>query len=600
MVTSSPDIPHAEVPTQEDAGRKLMLLALLVTAVAYMGTLRFAFVFDDLPQIVQNQSIRTWVSVPAFFTQHLWETVASGGLGNFYRPLFLAWFVINYKLFGLNPVGWHLTTALVHLAATYLVYRLARRITGDRFLGAVAALVFGLHPVHIETVSWVSGVSDSLLTVCFVGAFLCYLRTREASHSPLASAGTRAVVWWGASLTLFGLAVLVKEPAIVLPVLVFAYEALFPAHDVRGAYRYLSATRRTLPFVAVALAYVTVRIVVLHGFTHPLTSISTKVQMRTWPSLLWFYIRQLLWPFRISEFYETPYVSSVTWQNFGVPLLVSLAAVAGLLLWWRRSRSPVVAFSAAWLGVTLLPAFKIDTFQYGELAHDRYLYLPSVGFCILVATALSWLATSQSKVAGRRLFGQPIAVSVALLIIMAGYGAGTASQNSQWANTLLLYARGVEVAPNNMHAVAPLALELMHRERYADAIPLLERVVALQPSDWQTRFMLAQTCFLAGRYTDADRHYQEASRIEPHNAAQYYFLGLTRLKMNRPADAEAPLRRAIELLPAGRGFHEALSTVLVSRGDLDGARRELETELRNDPQNAGARAQLAALKKKNP
>jgi Flp pilus assembly protein TadD len=598
MVSSPQTVASAEASADVaggDAGRKLALLALLLTAVTYAATLRFEFVFDDRPQIVENVFMRSWSSVPGFFTHQVWDTVVSGGIGNFYRPLFLLWFVLNYKLFGLNPAGWHFTTLAMHLLATWLVYLLARRITGQSFVAGVATLVFGLHPVHIETVSWVSGVTDSLVAVPFIGAFLCFLRARDFRNAQPAAVENRATVWWIASLVLYVVALLIKEPAIVLPALVFAYEALFPSDALGNLWtRLKTPLLSSLPFVAVSAIYLAWRSVVIHGLTHPMTQVSLKIELQTWPGLVWFYIKHLLWPFGISEFYETPYIDPATWRNFGLPLLLVVITLAGLVIWWRRSGSPVIAFCALWIVLPLLPALKIDTFQYAELAHDRYLYLPSIGFAILLGIVIEKLRFGQ-----RRLFGQPLPAAVALLVLAVFYGVGTASQSVQWANTLLLYARGVEVAPNNVHAVSPLAIELIHRQRYQDAIPLLERAVVLAPTDWQARFTLAQTCFIAGRYPEAERHYREAIHISQQSGAEYYFLGLTLMKMNRVGEAEMPLRRAIAILPAGRGFHEALGMVLISRGEFVEARHEFETELQNDPTNANARQQLAALQAKS-
>src|SRR5215467_14109744 len=96
--------PLSDPEARAAAARKLLWIALLLTAVAYIGTLRYEFVFDDVPQIVHNFLLRNWRSVPRFFTQHLWAQVAPEGKGTFYRPLFLLWFMLNYRVFHLNPV----------------------------------------------------------------------------------------------------------------------------------------------------------------------------------------------------------------------------------------------------------------------------------------------------------------------------------------------------------------------------------------------------------------------------------------------------------------------------------------------------------------
>ena len=582
----------ADEPKSRQA-QAILILGLCLTGIAYAATLRFGFVFDDIPQIVRNPVVQSWRYAPGYFNHHLWAQVQGAAIGNFYRPLFSLWLLLNFTVFGLHPAGWHAASLALHLLATWLTWAVARRVMGNDVAGATTALIFGLHPVHIESVAWISGATDSLLAVCFLGSFACYLRARECERW--------SYRWWTASLLLFALALLAKEPAMVLPALVFATELLLPrkrslpaldGDEKRGPK--WDAARRAAPitalYCAVLAAYLAVRIAVLHGFSNPMTGVSLRIQFLTWPSLLWFYARHLVWPLGISEFYETPYVLMPTSTQFIGPLVVMLALAAGLTWWWRRSGSPVVALASLWLLLPLVPALKIDTYQYGELAHDRYLYLPCLGFAMLLVLAIGNLRFGEAT-----LFRQPAMATVALLTVVCGYGVATASQSLQWANALQLYARGFQVAPNNVHVVASLATELVQEGRYQDAIPWLERATRMAPTDSIGYFLLAYNYYRLGRYVEAEPNFIRAAQLDPRTAAPLYFLALSRLAMHRNDEAEAPLRRAIELLPAGKGFHQALARALAGRGDIAGARTELATELTLDPGNDDARAQLAAL-----
>ena len=153
-------------------------LVLAITFGVYSATLTYQFVYDDLGVIVNNPLVHSWRFVPRYFTEHVWGYMYPNVPGNYYRPVFLLWLLLNHSLFGLDPAGWHLTAVLAHIVVTLMVYLIASRITGNLLSSVVASLIFGIHPVHIEAVAWVSGVSEPLLAMFLLGSFLCFLRYR--------------------------------------------------------------------------------------------------------------------------------------------------------------------------------------------------------------------------------------------------------------------------------------------------------------------------------------------------------------------------------------------------------------------------------------
>src|SRR5262245_48840097 len=161
--------------------KTLLLFVLVATALVYVSCLRYEFTYDDNSQIVLNPAITSTTHITEYFTKHVWETVDSTAPAQYYRPVFLLWLLLNYKLFALSPAGWHATNLVVHLLATWLVFVLARRLTSDQLVATIAAFLFGVHPAHVESVAWVSGVTDPLMTVFFVGAILLYLGVGSAN-----------------------------------------------------------------------------------------------------------------------------------------------------------------------------------------------------------------------------------------------------------------------------------------------------------------------------------------------------------------------------------------------------------------------------------
>jgi protein O-mannosyl-transferase len=191
----------------------VQLAVLLLTAAVYLPVLWFGFVCDDSGQIVESHARYTWSAVPSYFGSDVWNFIVTGKT-DYYRPVFLLWMMLNSKLFGLNTALLHAAALGLHLGVTLLLYFLALRLTRSPVISGAAALLFGIHPVHIEAVAWLSGVTESLFAALALGAILCQFRGRRAG-----------------ALLLFALAIFAKETAVVLPILLAACDWLFPANS---------------------------------------------------------------------------------------------------------------------------------------------------------------------------------------------------------------------------------------------------------------------------------------------------------------------------------------------------------------------------------
>jgi hypothetical protein len=570
---------------------KLVVLVVAATFLAYAGTLTFQFVSDDEFQIINNPFIKSWENVPRF-TAHSWSHSDPNSLGNYYRPIALLWLLINHQLFGLNPSWWHLTTVLAHLAATLAVYVLVNTVVKDRFLAGFAALIFGLHPVHIEAVAWVSGFTEPLLAVFFIASFLAYLRANADQR-------VRHRGWLSLSLVLFALAVLTKETAIILPAFIAAYEWIFkPGSGKTGehqcperrttergprphARRAKNALACAVPYIALAAAYLVTRAVVLKGLSHTLSKLSPWTFVFTWPSVLWFYVKHLGWPVGLSAFYDTPYVREPRLSNFILPATAVASLAFGLWLALKRSTQDnrqVIGFALIWLALPILPLLNISVFREGEMVHDRYLYLPSVGLSIMLAFVLSRLCSGRS-----RLFGRPILQVVSGLALTGALGAATAYQHIHWASNLSLYHHSSNIAPNNNVAANNLANELSQRGLYDDAIALYLKVLERDPTHWAANYNLGCNYFLLGKHGEALPYLVRGVDLRPAEPKQYLTLAVTLEELHRPDEAERAIRQAIEIQPHGLFFHYELGDLLKAQGKLRAALDEYKAETAYNP-----------------
>lgn len=577
--------------------------AIVVTAtfIAYAATLSLGFVFDDHVLIVTNDSIRSWRYFPGYFTSHIWSFRYPHLLANYYRPLFLTWLRVNDMLFGLHPWGWHLTSVLAHVGVTYLVFRLARRLTRDVWVAGVAGLLFGLHPVHAEAVADITSIQEPLSTLFILGALLTFCRSRESAHPGR---------WLTASLLLTAAALLSKESGMVAPVLIACYAGIYGADDSRKTDReelpffssLRSAITASIPYWLVVLAYLPARVRALKGFAHVVTPLPLATEIFTVPSVLLFYLRLMVWPFGLSCYYDTPYVSAPHWREFVIPtLILSLFAVA-LVACWRRPvsrgnkwESQAILFSAALMVITIIPVLNLRFLPEGEIAHDRYVYLPSVGFIILVSLLLRRVVVQvQRRRAGAASppLTPPIGVTLAVLILATGMGYATARQSLYWSDDLTLNFRAHEIAPRNVYATTSLAAAVAQHGLEGPAMALYQQALAIQPNFWRANVNLGYLYYAHGNYAAASRYFGRACAADPTDGDQFLYLGMAQMELGRLPEAESAIRTAILVRPRGKDYHLGLGMVLKQAGKLQEAREEFVSALAEDPANQRARSLL--------
>lgn len=550
-----------------------------------MATLQFQFVYDDESQIVGNQLIEYWHYVPFYFHIQVWAHVNPHQAGNYYRPIFMLWMRLNDALFGFHPFGWHLTTVLMHVLATYFVFRLARRLSGRDDVGLITALIFGLHPVHIEAVAWVSGVTEALFAILLIGSFLFFLDWRE--NRPNARTY---------SLLLYTFAIFSKETAVLMMPLVFAYVWLYPQEENPPiARRFWTSLLPSLPYLGITLIYLYFRRLALSGLFHPITPLPLVTKLLTIPSILWFYLKLLFVPIGLSAFYDTPYVTALSVEHFWLPLAGIAIFAAALFFWWWKTRDRLVAFASVMLVVPLVPLMNFSIFFTGEIAHDRYLYTPSIGFAILAALAIVALG-KKIRVSGEHPLLESgwgsLIIAAPIAIIFLGL---TISQSLYWADNLLLYNRGVQTAPNNNLALNNLANEFARRKMYPQALALYRKVLDRNPNFYFSNYNFGYLSYEAGDYRNGKLFLERAAVLDPTDAGTFYFLAKCEMELGELNEAETNLHRAIDVDPRLLGPRYTLGVLLKQEGRTKEALDYFRAELVKNPNDADARHQLEEL-----
>ncbi|HWO00883.1 MAG TPA: tetratricopeptide repeat protein [Blastocatellia bacterium] len=452
-------------------------LVLGVTFLAFSNTLLNDFAYDDQTQILKNRFIMDLRNAPKAMVTEAWfwqfeqdkdPNKQDKPTTPYYRPIVILYLMICWKLFGAGATGWHLLNLLLHLAVVYLVFRLFEKITGDLKLSAVGSLLFAIHPMRSESVAWISGVTDLLLALFLLSSFLFYLRFREA--------GRRSHLIY--ALALFLMAVFTKEPAVCLPMFIAAYELLISDQEKPFNERIKLAVACAGAFVVVSAIYFGMRFKALGFLLNDLSfkSYSISEVLLTIPLVIWKYIGLLLWPYNLSLFHETKLVHSPFALEFVLPALGLVALAFGL---WQLRKSLVARFGILWFVINLLPVLNLRAFGPEFLVQERYVYLPSIGFSLLVAMALVRVPIERWFTLGSRRTAQAIVVA---LVVLALTGK-TFAQNMVWKDDSTLWAHGVEAAPEQPMTHYILGHKYIDRVEPEKAIAELEAYMALKPDN---------------------------------------------------------------------------------------------------------------------
>lgn len=538
---------QAEIaPTRPQLTHALFLL--VIALLVYSPTLRFPFIyFDDTLFIVSDSSLHHWSSVPSFFLPSVFSDPSHNDvlkIPNFYRPVVSLGTVVNYKIFGLHPALWRVEVLILYGLCVWLCWRLAYRLTRNEFASLAAALLFALHPLHVEGVAWLSGAGVELL-LCgfFLGGFLSYLRWRETSK-PL---------WLALCGTLILLALLTKETGAALPVLIGAHALLFRKQEDRNG------TVQLLPLSAAVVTpvvvYACLRVLAIHSVVASVSRHSWADVLRSAPLLFSIYLQHAFWPFRLANWYSVDVVSSFSWWRFYFPLVIC-AAYAGLTL-WALARKRQAGFLLLWWAVPLIPALiGVLNFTDCEYVHDRFTFLALAALCIMGGTALSRLPEMKQQ-----LFGFRTTSVVALAVITMIFGATSAMLVFTWRSDLAMAAHAVEVSPTAVRPRILLGVALQRQKDREGALALYRDTLKLDPNRWETLFAYGTALANNGDLNDAVKVLSHGLEVAPSKSAFYLILADILANAGRYDDASRLLENGIPVAEQPQLLKAKLSKV---------------------------------------
>jgi len=586
------------------------------TVAAYLPALSGGFIWNDV-DYVTAPALRSLRGLARIWTEP--------GATQQYYPLLHSAFWVQHRLWGDHALGYHVATLLLHACSAVLFALVLRRLFTDEaagpggpskgaFPGAgwLAALVFALHPVHVESVAWISEQKNTLSLALYLGAALAYLRF-DAARSPGA---------YGAALALFVFSLLCKTVTATLPaalLVVFWWK--------RGRLGWRRDVVPLLPWIALGAAtglfssWVERAYVGAQGedFTVPAVE-RALVAGRA----LWFYAGSLAWPFGLNFIYPRWTVDAAAWSQWLFPV-AAVGAAAALWAMRRRSRGPLAAF--LFFAGSLFPALGFVNL-YGERyswVWDHWQYLPDLGPIALGAAALA----AGLRMAGPRLRWLGLSMAAALALALGAltwshcamfhdnetlYLATLARNPGSWMahNNLGLawskvpgrlgdaaaqYEAALRLKPDIPETHTNLGLVWSQMPgRLGDAVAQYEEALRLKPDYSAAHFYLANALAQEGRVPEAIQHYEEALRIDPGMAEASNNLGMILCRTGRAREGMERIEAAIRMMPDFAQAHFARGAALLQAGRRDEAIAEYERVLQLRPGDPSALRMLELVR----
>ena len=395
-----------------------LVIALSVLLV-YSVSANAPFVWDDEVMIENNLLIRSWSNVGSLFTSSAFG--ASFSTDKFYRPLQMLSYMFDYSIWGLNPIGFRLTSIVLHLITSLLFLGILRKLKCLPIWAFFIALVYAIHPIHIESVTYLSGRGDALYLLCLMASFLCYLKSNKRSHS---------WVYRGLCIAAFVLAIFTKENSVTFPfsLAVFAW---FSSPKVKKETWWTIAT-----LTSISVLYILWRnplAIVSNGVLSNIAEASLFERLLTGPYIVLTYLRLLVAPFPLHMEYH-----HVVTSIFSLWVIAFIVVCGGAFYYFKTEiKHPRFLAGAGWFLLALAPVSQILK-PLASTIREHWLTFPSIGLFIWLALLLS----DKKREITRTQLG--IAISIAMVL-----GGISIHRNLDWRNPMTLYRHDAYYEPNS-------------------------------------------------------------------------------------------------------------------------------------------------------
>jgi tetratricopeptide (TPR) repeat protein len=542
---------------------------VLITFFSYLPAIKCRYVWDDDTHLTKNIVLQENGLYRSWFTKEQ----------RMYWPVTWTSFWLEHQIWGLNPLGYHVVNILLHTLCVLLIWRLLVRL---KIPGAwLAALIFGLNPVNVESVAWITQRKNLLSMLFFLTALLMYVRFDENGNRKL---------YWLAVLS-FLLGMLSKGAIVPLPVVILML--VLWLHDRISGRDIL----RSLPFFAVSFIMGSVEVwfqsvrvvgeeVVSEG------TLFERIARAGW--VVWFYLYKLLLPLNLCFVYPRWKIDGSNWLSY-VPI-VSLIIILVLFWRYRRSWGRPLFFALAYFVVMVGPAMGFAKFYFLKFSYvaDHYQYMATIGPIALVAGAV---------VVTLKRFGRILKTigTIVVICVLAVLAILTWKQTHIYKDSKTIWYDTIGKNPNAAMAYNNLGAVLYSEGKTDEAVECYNKAVEIQPDYAKPYYNLAGIFARRGQIDKSIEYYQKSLAASPNYYQTHNKLGIVLLNKGRTADAIVQFREALRLNPGFSDAYLNLGVALLNQGNNSESVRYLEILVKHEPKNAEGHYYLgtALAKQKN-
>lgn len=556
-----------------------IFLLMILPFILYWNTLHNDFVFDDMPLI--------WGSKVVPQLNSIYDIVNLFTEKYGYRPIRTLSYAIDYRFSGNRPVSYHVSNIIYHALTALLAYLVTLSLIPRKTTALITALIFAVHPVHTDSVAYLSGRRDILFTLFYLAGFLCFLQHRRKKR----------FIYLIAALVLYLLGIGSKEMGVTLPLVFFIYDALgklpqtvngAPAFSLKEAGSALKKTVRQHKYFYGIFFLCGLVFSIYKVFIYPSSHQegyyggSLAVTMLTVGKILVHYLKLLLLPVNLVVDYSYDAFplsfSILEWHTFSS--FVTLLCLV-LVLITMLPRNKWITFAGAWFFVTLLPVCHI--IPHHELLAEHYLYLPSYGFCLTAALLITPLIQDRRYA---------VVTASCLLLIITLFSLRTIDRNRDWKDGLTLWRATVKKAPRCARAQNNLGFYYFNEKNYSDALRHLTTAIEIKPDYAEPYNNMGLVFSATGDQERAISLFIKAFKI---NNRYYDALYNLANALERNGNYNIAIRLyelIIRKKPRSPEILNNLGVVLQKKGDLEPAREQFSKALTIDPDNVEARNNL--------
>jgi len=540
----------------------------VLTALAYAPSIQGGFILDDNILLTDNRVIQAPDGL-----YRIWFTAEAID----YWPVYNTALWIQWRLWGMHPTGYHVVNLFLHIGAAMLIWAILQRLSVP---GAfVAALLFAVHPVNVESVAWISQCKSVLAMLFFLFALLFYLRA-EACRPPASQPSLAATErWYWLSVAAFVLAMLSKGSVAVLPLLLLAILWWLRPLTTRDLVR-------TAPFFLVAVVLVCVDVwFQRHGAPIEFRRAGAIERLLGAAAGVWFYLYKALLPINLAFIYPQWHIQTdhLLWW---LPLLAAVAATSALW-WFRQGWSRPLLLTWVYFCVSLVPVlgFTDVAFMEHALVADHYQHLAIIGVLALLAAAWS---TWQRRTSGASRW-----VSAATAVAVAGgLTVLTWQQSRLYADARTLYQATLQANPDSWLAHNNFGGVLFEAGQVPEAIGHFREALRLNPRYADAHNNLGVALRATGQLSEAIEHHEQALRLKPDYVLAHYNLGMALAQAGKPQEAIGHFQQALRLRPTYAEVYNDMGAALAQTGKLQQAIEHFQQALRLKPDFADAQYNL--------